>query len=146
MDRLARIRQRLAVRRVRFNGEMVATDANVQTLLGILRTIPGLKTTGSCGGHAERNEKWPDCSQPLGHWFVSFRAPRPMLNLLHAFAKTVGVRFDRGPKNTLPVCGVCVNKGERVWYGMWGKGDPRRIAAKLQRFLMTRPLRIASKL
>lgn len=135
-QRLAQIRNKLAVKTVRYNGKTVNTDPNIQTLLGVLHTIPGLKTTGSCGGHKHRHGEWWRCSQPAGRWFVSFRAGKSTLAFLQRFAQTNNIRFDKGPKDKLPLCGVCESEGERVWYAFWGTGDPRRIAAKLQRSLV----------
>lgn len=129
------------VTHVRFNGKMVPTDSNVQALLGVLRTIPNLRTTGSCGGHAEKNSKWPDCSQPLGKWFVSFRANKATLRMLEAFAKTAGIRFGQGPRHTLSVCGVCEADTEyerRPWWGFWGSNDANEVAAKLYRYINNR--------
>jgi hypothetical protein len=134
-SQLYRQRLALAVHSVKYKG-VTATDKNIATLLGILSLLPGLKTTGSCGGHAEINPKWPDCSQRKGHWFVSFRGPFESLLVLEQFAKTVpNVRFAEGPKDKYPACGVCESKGCKPWWGLWGKGDPRRVAAQLQRFL-----------
>lgn len=128
---------KLAVKTIRTKaGKIVAVDKNVQTILGVLRTIPTLRTTGSCGGHKRRHGVWYECSQKYGHWFVSFRARRDMLDLLKKFAETNNIKFDKGPTHKLPLCGVCDSPKEKTWYGFWGTNDPRRVAGKLQRFLL----------
>lgn len=137
LRQLAIIRQKLAVKTVKYNGKSITVDDNIQTLLGILRTIPSLKTTGSCGGHKHRHGEWWRCSQPNNHWFVSFRASKPHLTLLQQFANANHITFAKGKKDKLPLCNVCDSEGEKTWYGLWGTGNPNRIAAKLQRFLLT---------
>jgi hypothetical protein len=132
---LAAIRRRLAVNTVEYDGGTVAVDPNMRTFVGVLRSIPGVETTGSCGGHARRRNG--DCQAKIGHWFASLRAGRRTIAKLKAFAKLEGIKFEQGPKNRVPACAglICKSRNEGVWYGFWGKGDPRRAAAKLQRFL-----------
>lgn len=136
-QQLAAVRRRNAVQTVEYDGKTVKVDPNMRTMLGVLRSISGLKTTGSCGGHARRH--WGECQAKIGHWFVSFRAGKRTLAKLQAFAEAAGITFEQGPQNRVPACPgkVCkCSKNQPAWFGFWGTGDPRRHAAKLQRFLL----------
>jgi hypothetical protein len=52
----------------RLKRELPFIDENIRTLVELLNTLPGIRTRGSCGGHAEPNS----IQTPLGHWWVGF--------------------------------------------------------------------------
>lgn len=136
-NKLYRRRRQRAVKSVLYDGKAIAPDSNMQTLLGVLRLVRGLETTGSCGGHARRG--YGDCQAKRGTFFVSFRVDRPQAVALMEFAQTVrGVVFMTGERGKLPACpgGVCKSEGEAPWYAFKGTANPERVAGALHRYLL----------